>query len=437
MVMGPISLLGCVMIGVAVLWAVRLCYGSGQSTSDDLIRLLLTIGGWTLIHLGVLSAVVQLFFIRPDADRDVLTWLSRMTICSLLSVPLVIAVFGMAVARFRSLESTSLMWLLTAAGERAIPLSHLVRSYALERTDEVGLRAARLADLLEEGVNLPDALEKSRMRLPIEGDLAARYGTETGDLSSAIKGLCGGTEEVDGLVRAAIEKTCYLGIVTWVAVIQLAFLDLTILPIFSRMYEEFQLELPPLTARVIQIGEQLNVIGPVLVFFGVVFTIGLAVFGSLYYLGWLPRDFFLLGRMTRRYDGALIMRALSVAIKQQKPIGRSIWTLSRLFPRRSVRQKLRQAGTRINNGEDWSQSLCRHKLIRRSDAAVFQAAQRVGNLEWALAEMAEGSLRRLSYRLLLWLNVVFPVLILLLGIIIGVSVTALFMPVIDLVGGLS
>ena len=437
MPVGPISLLGAVLVGTAVLWAVRLLYGTRRSTSDDTVRLILTIAGWTLVHIGLLSLALQLFFIPPNTSQGILSWLGHMTVGSLMTVPFVMAVLGMAAARFRALESTSLMWLLSAAGERAIPLAEMVRSYAEERTDEVGLRAARLADLLESGVNLPDALEQSGTQLPIDGVLAARYGTETGDLRNAIRGLCGGTEEVDRLVRTAIEKGCYLGFLICIATLQWTFMDLRILPILSMMFEEFQVQLPPITRFVIQLSEHLNFVGPPLLFLFFLLWLGFAVLGFLYYLGWLPRDLVFLGRLTRRYDSALIMRALAVAIRQQKPVGRAIWVLSRIYPRRSVRRRLQNAGTRVNNGEDWCQSLCRHRLIQRGDAAVFQAAQRVGNLEWALAEMADSALRRINHRLMLWLNVVFPVTVLLIGLALAVAVTAYFAPLVDLIGGLS
>jgi type IV pilus assembly protein PilC len=68
---------------------------------------------------------------------------------------------------------------------------------------------------------------------------------------------------------------------------------------------------------------------------------------------------------------------------------------------------------------------------------VLQAAQRVGNLEWALDELADASLRRAAYRWQAVVNVLGPLVILFAGLLVGFIVVALFMPLISLIQGLS
>ena len=89
------------------------------------------------------------------------------------------------------------------------------------------------------------------------------------------------------------------------------------------------------------------------------------------------------------------------------------------------------------NGQDWCDSLRVQKLIRRGDAAVFKAAQRVGNLEWALDEMADSALRQITYRLALGLNILYPVVVLLLGAIVAVVVIGIFHPLARIIGSLA
>jgi type II secretory pathway component PulF len=91
----------------------------------------------------------------------------------------------------------------------------------------------------------------------------------------------------------------------------------------------------------------------------------------------------------------------------------------------------------MRQGEDWCESLRRVRLIANADAAVLKAAQRVGNLAWALDEMADSSLRRWAYRLRAVLNVVFPLLLLAIGIFVMLIVIGLFLPLIKLIEGLT
>ena len=102
-----------------------------------------------------------------------------------------------------------------------------------------------------------------------------------------------------------------------------------------------------------------------------------------------------------------------------------------------MRMLLRRAAGDVQDGRDWVESLYSHGLIRRADLAVLQAAERVGNLPWALREMAESNRRRFAYRLLSVVQTAFPLVIILFGAIVGFIVVALFIPLISLIQALS
>ena len=50
----------------------------------------------------------------------------------------------------------------------------------------------------------------------------------------------------------------------------------------------------------------------------------------------------------------------------------------------------------MQQGVDWCGALCQTRLIRTSDAVVIRAAERAGNLKWALQELGDNVLRRLA-----------------------------------------
>lgn len=57
-----------------------------------------------------------------------------------------------SIFRYYNSERHSLIWMLTVAAERGIPLNSAVMAFAEERNDRIGLQAAKLADYLEAGV---------------------------------------------------------------------------------------------------------------------------------------------------------------------------------------------------------------------------------------------------------------------------------------------
>ncbi len=416
---GSIHLFVLIWIGVAVLWSLRLAYRQRGAVGDDSIRLILTIAGWALILFGILGSAMQAFVFGAP-----LAWL------------VILAVIIMAVGRYRHAENRTLLWCLAAAAERGIPLEQAARTYSLERSDELGLRAARLADLLEGGTPLSLALNDTRIRLPLDTSVAVRVGVETGDLGRALAKVSTDNDDADTLLRSIVEKVFYLVVVGNVLVGMLTFIMLKIVPVFAKMFEEFGLELPAATQLLVFISDWIVnywfLSSPVLMWLPF-----FLFFGMLHYVGWLPRNMPFINWFVLRLDGAIVMRCLALAVQQQRPLPEMIWMLTKLYPKTSVRRRLIAAGRGLNNGEHWARALHQSKLVRASDVAVFMAAERSGNLEWALEEMADSNIRRLAYRLRLAVNVLFPIVLFVFGLFIGFVVISLFMPLVALIQGLA
>ena len=72
-------------------------------------------------------------------------------------------------------------------------------------------------------------------------------------------------------------------------------------------------------------------------------------------------------------------------------------------------------------------------MIRRPELGLLQAAQRVGNLPWAMTEMADSVRRRLAYRVQAAAQMLFPLVVILLGLMVMFIVVALFLPLITLI----
>ena len=415
---GPISLMGLILLGSALLWVMHLVYGLRRKRSDDVLRLVLNIAAWVMIIVGILGASMQvLLFFAP------------------IGCAIILGILAMVVTRYRALERRSLLWCLSIAARKGIPLDEAAISFAMERPDEIGIRTQRLAELLRTGMALPDALDGSRTRLPIDALLAVRVGTESGNLSASMRKVARLEDDMDFLVRSMFEKYFYLAFLVFVVHTLTAFMMMRIVPMFAKIFDEFGIELPRTTEFVIAGADWLVQIWFLSVPLAVILVVSFII-GILYYVDLMPRDLPVVNRLTRRVDGANVMRVLALAVEQNWPIGRTVWMLSRVYPKYNIRNRLEAAGERINDGEEWSDCLCNAGLISGSDAAVFQAAQRVGNLQWALDEMADSAIRRLTYRLRFWLNVLFPVILVITGVLIGVLVIGLFWPLVGLIEGL-
>jgi len=197
-----------------------------------------------------------------------------------------------------------------------------------------------------------------------------------------------------------------------------------IVPQFIKMFRDFRIPLPLLTQAFIGcanffISTGLGMLLLLLIIVGFLY----AWLRSLGVVQWnLPG----MGRLLRRWDGAVVLDALSLVTRQGQSLSSGLDALAESYPNRNIRRRLRKTIGDIARGLDWTSSLFSRGLIGRADSAVLQAAQRVGNLPWALEEMADSNRRRLAYRVQVLLQTVFPLVIILYGILTMFVVTALF-----------
>ena len=162
-----------------------------------------------------------------------------------------------------------------------------------------------------------------------------------------------------------------------------------------------------------------------------------AVYSLLRYTGWVTWNPPGIQRLARRYDTAAILDALALVAESQRPMTEGLTTLARTYPSYAIRRRLQLAWEDVTAGADWREALLARQLINRADFAVLGAASRVGNLGWALGELADSSRRRLTYRLHALVQVLFPLAIGLVGLTVMFFVVGLFMPLVALIQNLT
>jgi general secretion pathway protein F len=421
--LGPINLVLLAPPALAILVATRILFGRGGRAGDDPMHVLLSISSTTMFILAAGGALLGL----------VGAWI--------LFIPLPIAaiILGLMIYdRTRRSENRALIWALSSAASRGIPLPEAARAYSDETPGRTGVRSLALAENLERGQPLDGASRSARLRMGTAMRLTVKMAEPLGLLGPAMRQQLEDSQVIDVTLREAIGRFFYLATVVIVMQSVCTFVMLKIVPVFQRMFEEFGLKLPALTNLVINSSRWFSNYGAIFVVFITGIILPLFFIGAaLYYIGFFPRGLPLWWPIFRRYDGALVMRGLALAIRRGLPMPQALRIVEDSYPLPIVRQKLNVACQRVEAGSDWCQALRDTRLIGQADAAVLAAAQRVGNLDWALEEMAASAIRRQAERVQIALNVLFPLLLLSLGLLVFLFVCGLFLPLITLIQGLS
>jgi len=426
--LGPFNLVLLAIPGVALLLCIRLLYGRKPSATPDSALLLLRIGGRVMLVAAVAGVVLGTLW-QPGSA---VSW--GFTIGLIL---LGLIVLLMALDRRMRLEHRALLSSIAVAAEKGIPLPEAVLAFADEMNSASARRALWLVQALQQGVPLDQALSYGWIKCSTSARMAVRIGSSLGALGPALRNQAEAAEGLETLVRPMFTRWIYLLTLLLSAETVVAFLMIWIVPVFDKMFGEFGLELPALTRSLISLSRWVVDFAWIpLAFFTMAATFA-CLAGIASYVGWLPRNAPLVNRMFRRYDGAIVLRSLALAIRRGQPLHGSLRLMADIYPLGIVRTWLNKASTAVEGGQDWCDALRKVRLIDRTDAVVLRAAQGAGNLPWALDEMAESLLRREIFRWQAWYNIVSPAVVLLMGGFVGYICVSLFIPLVNMIKGLA
>ena len=407
--------------GLALLVAVRLLFGGKAGGSRGTMWIQLSLLGWLCVWLAVIGAIVGICGLTP-------------IIFLLLGGVLVVGL--MVWIRLRRAEHRALVGAIAMAARRGVPIAEMARAYAGECTSGTRSRAMDLAEMVERGVPLDAAAVRAWLWLGTGTHTALRTGCALGALGSTLANEQKSGREIDEVLRPIAPRLWYLAVLLNVGILIVTFVMLKIIPVFDRMFADFELPLPAATVLLINAARFVVDLGPLsLLVFAAMSAVLLVV--TLIYIGALPRSLPVLDRIFRRYDGAVVLRNLAVAAERGVPLPAALELVGNVYPLRPVRRWVLAAAKRAAAGSSWCDSLRATGLISRTDAAVLRAAERSGNLAWAMREVADGLVRREVYRWQWWLNILGPLTVGALGVCVALIVIPLFLPLIALIQGLS
>ncbi|HZW32323.1 MAG TPA: type II secretion system F family protein [Isosphaeraceae bacterium] len=385
---------------------------------------------WRLQHLMMLVAGVAVFL-----------WLV-VTLGGLVVAGGFVLLFASAIgagfiwARLRVTRQDSLVWILAIATERGIPLAPAVAAFADQYRGKARRRVVQLVDQLNAGTSLPEAFEQTPRAVSRDVTLMAWIGQVTGLMSKALR-LAGSARSASlSLWMSIASRVAYvLGLLLAMQTI-VGFIFYFIIPKFEAIFRDFGISLPEVTVFVIQVAHlmmvyspisSLFVLGEIICFFYVPFS----------FAGWMNYNLPIFDRMFTRRHTALVLRALSLVVEANQPIALGLATLAEHYPTRWVRRRLVKVERAVRQGADWIDALWRVGIIRSADAEVLASAATVGNLAWALRELAETSERRQAIRIQAVVQTLFPVAVILFGMVVAIMVIAYFVPLIKIIGELT
>jgi type II secretory pathway component PulF len=287
-------------------------------------------------------------------------------------------------------------------------------------------KVARIATRVQQGESLPSALRAVRGVASPETRLAVSIGQATGQLAICLKSL--GRRGLALIWIEIIPRVVY-PILVLAAIISLAaFFSAYILPRLARIFSDMHIPLPDVTVRFLAFSELAEDYFWIPIFVVAAGLFAVALLWALTTLRWFCP---VVGRIYRMHIQSRVLKPLGVLLQAAQPAPEALALLaeSRTFRGIAVR-RLRRCGRRVEAGEPLSDSLYRAGLLPQHMVPLVHSAERAQNLPWVLNELGDFLDERAIVRMRQLSLGVFPVSVVILGLLVGFTALAIFFPLV-------
>ena len=308
-----------------------------------------------------------------------------------------------------------------------------------ESSEDLRHTLKRVADALLEGASFSAALARQPEVFPPLYVATIKAAEKTGDLAEALARYVTYQQQLDAIRRKVVSASVYPMLLLGVGVLVALFLLAYVVPRFAAVYQDLGRELPWITQMMLGWGRFLDehtalaALGALVAGAGMVHALSRqSVRAALLRQIWrIPR----LGERLRIYDLSRLYRTLAMLLRSGMPIVPAMRNASGLL-RPEPRARLALALTDIEQGRAISQAMAERGLTTPVALRMLRVGERSGRMSELMERIAAYFEDDLA-RWVEWFTRLFePILMLLIGGVIGAVVLLLYMPILELAGAL-
>ncbi len=296
-----------------------------------------------------------------------------------------------------------------------------------------------LLNRLRQGLTFSAALESFPDQFPVLYVAMIRASERTGDLPEALRRYLTYWEQSDKVRTKIVSASIYPAVIVCVGALVTLFLMFYVVPRFSRIYDDIRGEVPFLSLLLMNWGKfvEENWI--------VALVVGGGLVSAIIFMVARPQGRAFLARMVMRipalserariYELARLYRTLGMLLRGGIPVLQAIEMSSGLIGT-ELRASLQDASARIREGMLMSRAMEEHGLTTAVALRLLRVGERTGHMGDMLERIAAFHDEELA-RWVDWFTRLFePILMALIGIIIGGVVILMYMPIFELAGSI-
>jgi type IV pilus assembly protein PilC len=263
-------------------------------------------------------------------------------------------------------------------------------------------------------------------------------GEKSGNIPEALIKHVAYLKQMMALRRKLISASVYPLILVTASVAVLFLLLIYVVPAFTKTYFESGTQLPAITMVLINVSNGIKNNFIYLVLLAILMTAGWAHAARqetlrIHMDQWLIKIPYI-GRLYISYATALFLRTVAMVLTAGAPLIESVriasGTLNNLF----LRNKLIQVVRRITEGLGFSEALDETEAFPHLAIRMIAAGESGGELEQVLLDAADFYDDEVDVKLTVISSTIEPALMIIMGLLIGFIVLAMYMPIFQLAG---
>jgi type IV pilus assembly protein PilC len=298
-----------------------------------------------------------------------------------------------------------------------------------------------VVDDVESGSTLSEAFAKHPKcfdRLYVN---MVKAGEAGGALEVILQRLAEFKEKAQTLKRRITGAMVYPVVVILVAVSILSFIMIFIIPKFEKIFKDFRMELPTLTLMLMAVSKWFVNYWYVLPLFPLCFWLLLKLIrlnkSGAYALDrmylWIP----IVGPLIEKTIVARTMRTLGTLVASGVPILEALAIVRETCTNAVFERMYQRVYESIREGDTIAQPLKESRLVDDMVTNMIDVGEETGDLDTMLYKVADVYDEEVNVMVESLISLLEPLMIVVLGLIIGTIVIALFMPLIKLLDGLA
>ena len=297
----------------------------------------------------------------------------------------------------------------------------------------------RVLQRLYEGQTLATAIAEHPATFPQLYVASVRASEKSGALREALTRYIAYQQQADALRKTLVNACIYPAVLLAAGLLVTLFLMGYVVPRFSSIYEDVGTELPLASRVLLQWGQLLDahaglvVVGAVAALVGTGYALARpAVRASCG--AWIAR-IPSVGRQLHVYQLARLYRTTGMLIRGGIPAVAAL-RMSAGVVRASSRTAYAAATRAVTEGQSLAEAMERHGLTTAVAARMLRVGERSGNMGEMMERIADFCDEELARWVAVVTRLIEPVLMIVIGLIIGVIVVLMYFPIFQLAGSI-